>query len=306
MLVEPRRWAGRPGLAIALVVVFLAGCGASKRAVTPGIRDRAHTLEEASHETSLSGDLERAALLEARAVDAYRSIDDVAAVAGALNRLGNLQQRAGDVAAAGRAYGEAATLSRQSGAIAEQAAAENNLGTIDEEAGRFDSARGHYAEALSLAREAEAPAVEAAALNNLGLLALRDGDLADAQGRFEAALAIDRSEDDRAGEATRLRNLGSLHLRAGDDEAALEALEQAHRIDREREDVPAIARDLVALSEARASEDPARAVSERRRAQDIHAFLKDELAAEADERRIASWCAHLAGVRPEDCSRRTR
>lgn len=295
---------GLVGSALALVGLFAVGCGTSRRTVTPGIRDRAHTLEEASHETSLSGDLERAALLEQRAIDAYRSIDDVEAVAGGLNRLGNLRQRAGDIAGARQAYGEAAALARQTGADAQEAAAENNLGTLSEAAGQIEAARTHYATALLLAQESEATSVEAAVRNNLGLLALADGNLESAERDFEAALAIDRSDEDRAGEATRLRNLGSLHRRAGDTAAALEAFERAHAIDREREDVPAIALDLVALSEARVGSDPARAVSERRRAQEIHRFLEDDAAVAVDERRISGWCAGLGASRPSECDGR--
>lgn len=291
-------------LAGLLVVSGLAACSASKRTVTPGIRDRAHTLEEASHETSLSGDLTRAALLQERAVAAYRSIDDVEAVAGGLNRLGNLRQRAGDRAGANAAYTEAAELARREGATAEEAAAENNLGTLAESAGDIDRARRHYETALSLAREADAPGVEAAARNNLGLVALASGDLTEAESQFEAALSIDRDEEDRAGEATRLRNLGSMHRRAGDDGAALLALEEAHALDRAREDVPAIALDLVAMSEARASTDLARAVSERRRAQDIHQFLGLDDRAAGDEERISVWCARLGGGRPSECDPR--
>lgn len=284
----------------------LAACGASKRTVTPGIRDRAHALEEASHETSLSGDLGRAAVLQQRAVEAYRSIDDVESVAGGLNRLGNLRQRAQDSAGARSAYLEAADLAHQTGATAEEAAAENNLGTLAEDAGDVATARSRYARALALAREGEEPAVEAAVRNNLGLVALAAGDTVEAESQFEAALAIDRDVGDRAGEATRLRNLGSMHHRAGRDREALEAFEEAHAIDRSREDVPAIALDLVALSEARASSNPARAVSERRRAQDIHRFLGREERVASDAARISAWCALLGQDRPAECEPRSR
>lgn len=293
-------------VALGLLVSVALACGGARRPVTPGIRDRAHTLEEASHETALRGDLARAATLEQRAVDAYRSIDDTEAVAAALNRLGNLRQRAGDAAAARSAYLEAAELARVTGAEAAEAASENNLGTLAEDAGNATLARGHYEAALSLGRRADAAGVEAAALNNLGLLALEAGNLVDAEDRFEAALSIDRSEEDRAGEATRLRNLGALHRRAGDPAAALASFEEAHAIDRAREDVPAIALDLVAISEARAAGggDLVRALSERRRAQDIHGVLGRTGAAERDAERIRSWCARLGAGAPPDCRRK--
>ncbi len=304
MRAERRGNAPSVWVAMALVVGLCAiSCASARRTVTPGIRDRAHALEEASHETSLSGDLSRAAILEQRAVDAYRSIDDVEAVAGGLNRLGNLRQRAGDRTAARRAYLEAAELARASGSLAQEAAAENNLGTLSEDAGDAGAASARYTSALSLARESDAASVEAAALNNLGLLALAAGDLSGAKADFEAALEIDRSEEDRAGEATRWRNLGSMHRRAGDTAGAIEAYERAHQIDREREDVPAIALDLVAISEARAEAglDLSRAVSERRRAQEIHRFLKDDGAVRHDGRRIATWCSELGAAAPPDC-----
>jgi len=290
-------------IAVALWVASV-GCGSARRSVSPGIRGRADALEEVSHETSLGGDLERAIALEQRAVDAYRSIDDVDAVAGGLNRLGNLHQRAGDVGAARRAYVEAAHLARLGGARAEEAAAENNLGTVAESAGDVSRARAHYEAALSLARECGAASVEAAALSNLGLLALAAGDPNQARDRFEAALSIDRSEEDRAGEAARLRNLGSLHHQAGDFAAALDSFEQAHAIDREREDVPSIAVDLVALSEARAASggDLTRAVGERRRAEEVHGFLGAEEAVRRDRDRISAWCARLAPAVPPDCA----
>ncbi|MBM4268437.1 MAG: tetratricopeptide repeat protein [Deltaproteobacteria bacterium] len=285
-------------------LIALAACSSSaRRDANPGIGARARTLEAASMENALRGDLTRAASLQERAVAAYRSIDDVAGVAAGLNRLGNLQQSAEDRAAAERSYGEARDLARLGGASGEEAAAENNLGTLVEEGGDTQKAREHYEAALRLAHAGSARSVEAAAENNLGLLALAAGDLADAQRRFDAALAIDREIGDRAGEATRLRNLGALHRRKGSSTEAIRHLEQAHEIDRKREDVAAIALDLVSLSEVRAESrgDLARAVDERRRARDIHRLLGDREAAEHDEAVIEAWCGQLGSSAPLAC-----
>lgn len=300
------RRSGRWGrVSVVLAVIAGLGCSSSPRVVTPGIRDRAHTLEESSHESALAGQLSRAIALEERAVDAYRSIDDVAAVAAALNRLGNLQQRSGQLAAAAASYREARARATEAGERVEEAAAENNLGTLAEARGDTALARERYERALAVAREAAGPGIEAAALNNLGLLALADGRLDQAEARFQAALAIDRDTEDRAGEATRLRNLGSVHYRRGAPSEALVSLQAAHAMDRAREDVPAIGLDLVAISEVRASSgtdgDLSRAVSERKRAQDIHRFLQDETAVRRDADRIAGWCRRLGSDSPAEC-----
>lgn len=293
-------------LALAAAVALVAfGCSSSPRVVKPGIRDRAHSLEESSHEAALGGDLKRATELERRALAAYRSIDDLEAVAAALNRLGNLQQRRGDAAEAAVSYREARERATEADAPGEEAAAENNLGTLAESAGDRTAARAHYQRSLELARRAGDHAVTAAAENNLGLMDLSENQLDAARARFESALEIDRESANRQGEATRLRNVGALHHRRGAFDEALRALQQAHAIDRDREDVPAIALDLVALSEVRAGSggDLARAVSERRRAQDIHELLGDEASVRTDQERIRAWCERLGGSAPAECRR---
>ncbi|MEW6273091.1 MAG: tetratricopeptide repeat protein [Thermodesulfobacteriota bacterium] len=284
-------------------------CSAATSNDRVGVRADARTLEQSSFEAALRGDLERARALEERALVGYRSIDATAAMAGALNRVGNLRQRTGDPEGARVAYLEAQSLSRLTGDRAEEAAALSNLGTLYEEAGDLAAADAHYQQAHAVAEAADADATLATILNNQALLARKQGDPRRAIALLESALAIDRERGNDAGAANRLRNLGAVHAAVGDGRAAVAALGEALEIDRRRENIPEIALDLVTLSEVNAR-DPASlplAINQRRRAADIHRLLDRAAQLRDDEAAIATWCDTLrerdpAAVSPVDCA----
>lgn len=291
---------GSARLATRLVVplaltVLCAACAATQNPSLLGIRSDAASLEQTSLEYALRGDLPRALAIEEQALLAYRSVDDTAAVTGALNRVGNLRQRTGDRSGARAAYLEAQSLAAVTGNRAEEAAARSNLGTLDEESGDLAAADAQYQAAHALARAAGAKATLATILNNQALLARRQGDSERAIALLREALEIDRDAGNEAGVANRLRNLGAVQAAAGHRKEALASLEEALDLDRRRENVPEIALDLVTLSEVNAL-DPATlavAVSQRRRAAEIHRLLgRDELVGR-DEAAIAGWCAGL-------------
>ena len=276
-------------------VLLCAACSGAKDKSLLGIRSDAASLEQTSLEYALRGDLPRALAIEEQALLAYRSVDDTASITGALNRVGNLRQRTGDKAGARAAYAEAQSLAAVTGNGAEEAAARSNLGTLDEEAGDLASADAQYQAARALAQSAKANATLATILNNQALLARRQGDPERAIALLGQALEIDRDAGNEAGVANRLRNLGAVQAAAGHRKEAVASLEEALEIDRKRENVPEIALDLVTLSEINAL-DPgtlAVAVSQRRRAADIHRLLDREDQVARDETAIASWCTGL-------------
>ena len=141
-------------------IAFCAACSATKDASLLGIRSDAASLEQTSLEYALRGDLPRALVTEEQALLAYRSVDDTVAMTGALNRVGNLRQRTGDLAGARAAYVEAQSLATVTGDRAEGAAALSNLGTLDEEAGDLVSADAQYRAARLLAKSRRVPATE--------------------------------------------------------------------------------------------------------------------------------------------------
>ena len=284
-----------PGRLLIAGLVFVAGCSATKGSSLLGIRSDAAALEQTSLEYALRGDLQRALAVEEQALLAYRSVDDTAAITGALNRVGNLRQRTGDRAGARAAYAEAQSLAAVTDNAAQEAAARSNLGTLDEEAGDLASADAQYRVARTLAESAKAKATLATILNNQALLARRQRDPERAIALLDQALEIDRDAGNQAGVANRLRNLGAVQAAAGHRKEAVASLTEALEIDRKRETVPEIALDLVILSEINAL-DPgtlAAAVSQRRRAAEIHRLLGRDDAVARDEAAIAAWCASL-------------
>jgi tetratricopeptide (TPR) repeat protein len=285
----------RHAVAVLAVAALVAACSATKDPSLIGIRSDAASLEQTSLEYALRGDLPRALLIEEQALRSYRSVDDTAAITGALNRVGNLRQRTGDRDGARAAYLEAQSLAAVTGNGAEEAAARSNLGTLDEEAGDLASADAQYQSAHALAQAAGAKATLATILNNQALLAKRQGNLERAIALLRDALEIDRDSGNDAGVANRLRNLGAVQAAAGYRKEAIASLEEALAIDRRRENVPEIALDLVTLSEVNAL-DPstlAAAVSQRRRAADIHRLLGRDDQVARDEAAIAGWCAGI-------------
>lgn len=281
--------------ALLACLMLAAACSATKDKSLLGIRSDAASLEQTSLEYALRGDLPRALASEEQALLAYRSVDDTAAITGALNRVGNLRQRTGDHTGARAAYLEAQSLAAVTGNGAEEAAARSNLGTLDEEAGDLASADAQYQAARALAQSAKADATLATILNNQALLARRQGDPERAIALLRQALEIDRDAGNEAGVANRLRNLGAVQAAAGHRKEAVASLEEALEIDRKRENVPEIALDLVTLSEVNALDRAmlAVAVSQRRRAADIHRLLGRDDAVARDETAIAAWCAGL-------------
>jgi len=296
-----RRALGVRGVVALVAATATLACSAAKPSARPGIRSDAATLEQSSLEYALRGDLARALSIQERALVAYRSVDDTAAMAGALNRVGNLRQRTGDPDGAHRAYVEAQNLARLTGDAAEEAAATSNLGTLAEESGDLATADVLYRQAAALAASAGADATRATALNNQALLARRRGDPSTAIALLEEALALDRKQGNETGEANRLRNLGAVYAAVGRRADALDALGRALDIDRRRENVPEIALDLVLASEvhAREAKSLGLAISQRRRAAEIHRLLGRADAIAADEAAITAWCDALRSFAPD-------
>lgn len=293
---------------VALLALLAVACSAAKSPSLLGIRSDAATLEQSSLEYALRGDLRRALALEEQALAAYRSVDDTDAITGALNRVGNLRQRTGDPDGARLAYLEAQSLASVTSNGAEEAAALSNLGTLAEEAGDLAGADAQYRAARALAERSGADATLATILNNQALLARAQGNPQGAIELLRAALEIDRDRGNEAGAASRLRNLGAVYAALGRQAEALAAIDEALAIDRMRENVPEIALDLTLASEVNARDAATLplAVSQRRRAAEIHRLLGRDATVARDEAAIAGWCDRLrdaGGARiPIECT----
>jgi DNA-binding NtrC family response regulator/tetratricopeptide (TPR) repeat protein len=188
------------------------------------------------------------ALTRARRGLALAEVDgDSRLAAEALNRLGLVELRRGDLRAARVSYEEARSRYRRLGAEDRVAAAENNLGLVCTGLGEWDAARAHFAEAIAITRRHGPADVLGYRLKNLGVLETKMGAWDRAAVTLEEARAcFDRAGDPRhrATIALALGHLARL-TRRFDDAARLlgEGLSQALAQQQLREE--AVAREFL-------------------------------------------------------------
>jgi predicted ATPase/class 3 adenylate cyclase len=177
------------------------------------------------HYTEARGWLERALAASPDAPAPLRAL--------ALEGLGNIVYRQGDLKAAAIALEESVAIWRSLNDPRKLAATLSNLGSVVEIQGDLDRAQALHEEALSIARPIGNPLPVATALNNLALVHWGKGDLERATMLLEESVAIKRQIGNQVGLAHSLNNLGILALDTGDPERAIAYLEETLAIDRE-------------------------------------------------------------------------
>ncbi len=165
-----------------------------------------------------------------------------AARLGALEGMGWLAQKQGDVERARATYKEMLKLSRELGDGGNVATALNSLGTLAASTGDNAQAKRYLEENLSVLERLEEEGIEATserhhAFNLLGLLALNeDGDPARASVLWRESLALAREMGDALRIGTSLCVLGFAAVMQGDNERATALCEEALAYADEHED----------------------------------------------------------------------
>jgi predicted ATPase/class 3 adenylate cyclase len=220
----------------------------------------------------------------------------------ALEGLGSIAWRQGDLAAAARAFEESLAIWRQTGERRAMGGTLTNLGTVVELQGNLDRAEAMQEEALAIAREFNEPLRIATALNNFALVVWNKGDNQRAVALLEESMAIKRKEGNPVGLASTLTNLGMLAAEAGDLERATVYLEETLAIDRELGDPAGIADSLGNLAglTARAG-DRVRAAALDAEALELRRGLGDRLSLAHSFASIAATAAYSG--RPEEAAR---
>ena len=177
------------------------------------------------HYTEARGWLERALAASPDAPAPLRAL--------ALEGLGNIVYRQGDLKAGATALEESVAIWRSLDDPRKLAATLSNLGSVVETQGDLDRAQALHEEALSIARQIGNPIPVATALNNLALVLWGKGDLERATTLLEESVAMKRQIGNQVGLAHSLNNLGILALDAGDPDRAIAYLEETLAIDRE-------------------------------------------------------------------------
>ncbi|MEV6107512.1 tetratricopeptide repeat protein [Streptomyces sp. NPDC051940] len=179
------------------------------------------------------GHYTEAVTLHSAAVTVATETKDTAAAGTALNRLGAVNARSGDLEAALDRYGEALVYCETAGDTAGAATSLHGIAVARFRAGRYQQAMDAAKDALTRSRSLDDLRGAGEALKTIALVRLQLGDYPAAIASLHQALAAHRAAGDRTNEGRSLNNLGFLHYRIGQDAEALRYYEPARAIARE-------------------------------------------------------------------------
>jgi predicted ATPase/class 3 adenylate cyclase len=250
------------------------------------------------HYTEARGWLERALASSAEAPPKLRAL--------ALDGLGAIAWRQGDLVTAARALEESLEIWRSTGERRSMGGTLSNLGTVMELRGDLDRAQALQEESLAIARETSDPVRIGSALNNLALVIWNKGDNDRATALLEESAAIKRVQGNWVGLAITLNNLGMLASEAGDGDGAIAYMEETLAIERKLGNPTGIADSLGNLAGLiAATGDVVRAAAFDAEALEIRRDLGDRLsmahsldsiAATASRARFPETAARLYGA----------
>ncbi|MBI5303426.1 MAG: tetratricopeptide repeat protein [Chloroflexi bacterium] len=169
---------------------------------------------------------------EARAVGytcltILRDTDAQTEFARAVNNLGHITYRLGNLGEAKQFMQESVALTRAGGNLRMLSVALNNLGAVTLARGEYAEARQVFEECLTIKRQLGDQRSIANTLDNLGIIAREQKDFALAREFHQESLAIYQSLDDQRGAQTALNNLGALAFREGHCAEARQFLRQS-------------------------------------------------------------------------------
>jgi tetratricopeptide (TPR) repeat protein/TolB-like protein len=147
---------------------------------------------------------------------------DGSGTATALNGLGIVLQKEGDLAGAEERLGQARDYFLKVGAENSFAAALTNLGEVYRAEGRLSAAEDLYRQALQVFRKTGRKDNEYITMNNLGAVLYQGGNFRGARKLFEDLLALRKAAADRAGVAVAKTNLAdALRVQGEPDQAVI-------------------------------------------------------------------------------------
>ncbi|WP_158852148.1 AfsR/SARP family transcriptional regulator [Saccharothrix deserti] len=190
-------------------------------------RTQATALNDLGYVYERRGDLDAAVDAQTRAAELFTSSGDLLGQGNALNNLGRVYERRGDLDAAERAQTRALDLFSRSGDLLGQGNALNNLGRVYDRRGDLDAAERAQTRALELFTRIGSLVGQGNVLNNLGYVFERRGDLGAAVDAQTRALELFTRSGDLLGQGNVLNNLSYVYERRGDLDAAVDAQTRA-------------------------------------------------------------------------------
>ncbi|MEV4670619.1 tetratricopeptide repeat protein [Actinomadura sp. NPDC049382] len=194
-------------------------------------RGEAENLDRTAIVLEFTGDYREAERLRLEALAILTEIDAPGLLTMALNNMGDLMIRMGDVDRAAEYYAQtagAAELSRQHEAIVLI-----NAAHVYRRTGAYETALANYRAALAIAMELGDRRTQIETLIGIGATFHNTGRYGEALIHHERALAISRSINERYEETLALRHLGETLTASGRYPAAVDHLQQAYALSKE-------------------------------------------------------------------------
>jgi tetratricopeptide (TPR) repeat protein len=235
-LAEAQNWAGRPQEALATIDAL------RKLPAPAGIDPRIDLAESLA--ASYAGDFKRVRAAAVRAAEQATRQRARFLVARARMSEGYALANLGQTSEADAAWQEASRLYRDAGDLAGVARAMSRLGQIRWTAGSLDEAEQMYHASLAICRQIGDRGGEADALFGLANLQRRQGKISQAKRLFEEVLAADRERGAKLRAALTLNLIAALVHQQGDLAGAERMYEEALAIAREAGDKKLVALGL--------------------------------------------------------------
>lgn len=177
-----------------------------------------------------------AEVLYRRSLDVSVKLHYEAGQARALNCLGIIAQRRGDLVAAVKTYNEAQRIADLCGEGRLAGMIQQNLGIVADIAGDHEQAFTHYHASLHAFEATHDSHNMTLVLNNLGILQGKRGRFDEARSSYDRALTLARYRGDLLSEGVIEENLAELELRRGRVDAAAPSIDRAMEIAELRQD----------------------------------------------------------------------
>jgi tetratricopeptide (TPR) repeat protein len=165
-----------------------------------------------------------------RSLRAAQHADYLAGQSHAVNCLGVMAQRRGELNRAGQLFVAAQRMAEGCGDTKLAGMIQQNRGVVADIAGDCQSALAHYTESLRSFEQTNDLRAMTLVLNNLGLLHFKTASYDEARRSYDRALALARSRADLLSEGVIEENIAELEMQRGDVSAASESIARALEI----------------------------------------------------------------------------
>jgi tetratricopeptide (TPR) repeat protein len=176
------------------------------------------------------GQTAEAEALYTRSLKLAQNLDYLAGQAHAVNVLGAISQRRGELQRAAQLFQAAQRMADGCGDNQLGGMIRQNRGIVADISGDLDAALGHYAESLRAFEAANDSRSMTLVLNNLGLLQVKTGRFTEARLSYDRALKLARERGDLLCEGVIEENAAELEMLRGDISAACESITRALEI----------------------------------------------------------------------------